>query len=389
MIEFDAVIVGGGPAGSTCATSLTRAGLRVAVLDSEAFPRVKLCGGWLSPRVWDVLELAPAKYSGGLWPWSRCHVQHRGRLRTFAGRGHFIRRIEFDQFLLARSGAEVVHHTVRRLERQEGRWVIDGRYSAPVLVGAGGTHCPVARHVFSAKRRALVAARELELVADASEVAAARAGQDGEPELLLHDDLGGYSWNVPKHEWLNVGTGTSEPRELLQAWSSARKHFSSSGHLPASALPSLNAAKGHTYHLFDASHLQDCARDGAVLVGDALGLAHPLTAEGILPALLSGKLAAEAIARDELTSYPASLARHPLIQDYALASELLAFGITLKKRLSGRSWPLPPSDTVAEWAHSATARGFAWLFSGHPIPHASLLRMILKRAGLQRERGAA
>src|SRR5688500_9820616 len=60
-----AVVVGGGPAGSACARVLVRGGARVAVVDRATFPRVKLCAGWVSAPIWDVLELAPAAYPGG------------------------------------------------------------------------------------------------------------------------------------------------------------------------------------------------------------------------------------------------------------------------------------------------------------------------------------
>ncbi len=378
------MIVGGGPAGSTCARHLLQAGLSVLVLDRQEFPRVKLCGGWLSPTVWDVLELSPQEYPRGLWPWSRCHVQHGGKLRTFEGSGHFIRRYEFDDFLLSRSRARVVQHAVRKIERRADQWLLDDLYTSPVLVGAGGTHCPVARQLFASKRSKPVAAQEVELKAGYEGVAATRVGRDGEPELLLHGDLGGYSWNVPKGEWLNVGTGTSEPREVLAAWSAARELFTGAGHLPESAVDGLKTAKGHSYYLFDSTHLADCERDGALLIGDSLGLAHPLTAEGILPSILSGKLAADAIIRRSHPSYPTQLAQHPLMRDYALAAELLAAGIALRDRMGERSWSLPRSKAVARISQAATARAFAWLFSGHPIPHAGIWRALLRQARLSR-----
>ncbi len=374
------MVVGGGPAGSLCARRLVRAGLNVLVLDRHAFPRVKLCGGWLSPMVWDVLELSPTEYPGGLWPWSRCHVQHGGRLRTFEGSGHFIRRYEFDDFLLRRSGATVTQHALRKIERREDHWLLDDQFQTRLLVGAGGTHCPVARQLFASKRVKPVAAQEVELVVGSAAVAATRVGRDGEPELLLHDDLGGYSWNVPKGEWLNVGTGTSEPREVLAAWSAARELFTNAGHLPEAAIDGLKAAKGHSYYLFDPSNLNDCARDGALLIGDSLGLAHPLTAEGILPALLSSKLAADAIIGGTVSRYPSRLAEHPLMRDYALAAELLAAGIALRNRGRDRAWSLPSSKTVTRLTQAATARAFAWMFSGHPIPHAGVWRALLRKA---------
>jgi menaquinone-9 beta-reductase len=45
----DALIVGGGPAGSTCAWQLRQAGLDVVVIDKTRFPRDKVCAGWITP----------------------------------------------------------------------------------------------------------------------------------------------------------------------------------------------------------------------------------------------------------------------------------------------------------------------------------------------------
>ncbi len=378
--SFDAIVVGGGPAGSECARVLSRGGLRVVVLDRARFPRVKLCGGWLSPPVWDVLELPARAYPASIWEWSRCHVQHAGTCHTVPGRGYFIRRYEFDAFLLERSRAEVVQHTVRSIERQDASWVVDGAYSAPILVAAGGTHCVVARHCFEKRRTSLVAAQENEFLAGAEQVAATRVGRDGEPELLLHADLGGYSWNVPKGEWLNVGSGTSVPREVLTAWAAARDFFVDAGHIPASATARLDEVKGHSYYLFDPAHLAGCEQGGILVVGDALGLAHPLTAEGILPSLLSGHLAAEAVLAGDPSSYRGALAAHPIMRDYALARELLVAGIALKGRFGAHAARMPALPGVSRVAQAALAKGFARMFSGRPIPYAAALRAALRSA---------
>ncbi|MGH8246033.1 MAG: FAD-dependent oxidoreductase, partial [Gammaproteobacteria bacterium] len=57
--NYDAIVVGGGPAGSSCAARLIHGGLRVAVLDRESFPRTKLCAGWITPDVLRALDLDP------------------------------------------------------------------------------------------------------------------------------------------------------------------------------------------------------------------------------------------------------------------------------------------------------------------------------------------
>src|SRR5215470_5351169 len=53
---FDIAIIGGGPAGSSCAAFCAFAGLQTVVLDREKFPREKVCGDCLNPSCWPVLE---------------------------------------------------------------------------------------------------------------------------------------------------------------------------------------------------------------------------------------------------------------------------------------------------------------------------------------------
>jgi flavin-dependent dehydrogenase len=375
-IRFDAIIVGGGPAGSSCARVLVRGGLRVAVLDRRRFPRSKPCGGWISAPVWDVLELARGDYPGDVWPWRRCHVRYHGRSYRLAARGDFIRRVELDAFLLRRSGASSFEgHSVASLERRDGAWVVDGTWAAPWLVGAGGTHCPVARALFPEKPGRPVAAQEREFESDPAEISTARIGADGEPELLLHDDLGGYSWNVPKGRWLNVGTGTASARSVRSAFAAARSFFLDSGHLPRSARGPLEKVEGHAYHLFDPAHLETAHVDGAFLVGDALGLAHPLTAEGILPAVVSGRTCAEAILDGAPGSYGSRLAAHPTLRDYALARDLLRVLAGLRRRDGGTA------RVPGRLARAATVRGFAWMFSGRRLPGGRLLRAAVRVGG--------
>src|SRR5205814_8449208 len=56
METFDVAIVGGGPAGSSCAAFCALAGLRTLVLEREKFPREKVCGDCLNPSCWLVLD---------------------------------------------------------------------------------------------------------------------------------------------------------------------------------------------------------------------------------------------------------------------------------------------------------------------------------------------
>ena len=379
----DVLIIGAGPAGSTCARFLAQGGARVALVDRAQFPRVKLCGGWISAPIWDALALTPREYPGGLWEWSRCHLSYRGEERTIRCRGWFIRRFELDDFLLRRSGADLrLGVPVQEIARDaEGLWSVAG-LRARYLVGAAGTHCPVARLVALPRPSGPVGVQEHEFRADPAAIARTRAGRDGEPELLLHDDLRGYSWNVPKTDWLNVGSGTVAPQEVRAAWQRARAHFSAAGHLPVESAAELDAMKGHTYYLFDPAHLDaafgasDEGKHDVLLCGDSLGLAQPLTAEGILPAVVSGRLAAEAILAAAPRSYPARLRAHPVLADYRRVFRLReAAGA-----LGGHSRRPSVGGPGSRLGRRALSRGFAWMFSGARLPAPRLVDAALALA---------
>jgi geranylgeranyl reductase family protein len=369
-MSYDVAIIGGGPAGSTCARALVRAGARVVVVDRMRFPRVKLCAGWLSSKIWDELELAPRDYPRALWPWATCHVHFQGKDYAIPGKGWFIRRYELDDFLLQRAGAELrlgVH--VKSFAREDGAWSIDAggeTIRARYLVGAGGTNCPVARMLAPPRPRRALGVQELELQTDREAVARTRLGKDGEPELLLFDDIGGYGWNVPKSDWINVGCGTLDASAVHDGWKRTHAHLEAAGHIPCEVAH----VKGHSYFLYNAAHLERAAHDDALLVGDSLGLAHPVTGEGILPATVSGNVAAAAIVANDTASYGARLAQHEVIADYHRVARLLVAAKALKRRSTGRS-------AMSRLGRYAVVRGFGWMFSGSALPAPRLVDRVL------------
>src|SRR5580704_18943276 len=111
MEACDVLIVGGGPAGSSCAWGLRNSGLDVVILDSQIFPRDKVCGGWITPGVLTDLKVDPCEYGRErvLQPITRFRVGPIGRpaLETEYGEpvSYGIRRREFDDYLLRRCGA--------------------------------------------------------------------------------------------------------------------------------------------------------------------------------------------------------------------------------------------------------------------------------------------
>jgi flavin-dependent dehydrogenase len=315
----DVLIVGGGPAGSSCAWTLRGSGLDVVVLDQKPFPRDKVCAGWITPGVVTALEIEEADYrkdrilqtihgfrvgaEGG-----RSAEVDFGRAVSFA-----IRRCEFDAYLLARCGARLrLGEPLTALRREGARWIANETIQAAVLVGAGGHFCPVARRLTPRSRRveSVVTAQEIEFELEPLELDACGLRPEL-PELFFADDCKGYAWLVRKGaSHLNVGLGRLGARDLSGRVERFVTRLEAEGRLARGARPGF---RGHAYTLYGQTPRPLLAR-GALLVGDAAGLAHPMSGEGIQPAVESGILAGRAIARADgdytaagLSGYAAAL----------------------------------------------------------------------------------
>jgi flavin-dependent dehydrogenase len=301
MIKTDVIIVGGGPAGSACARSLIQRGVDCLVIDQAPFPRFKPCAGWITPEVVKNIALDPVEYvdAGGDHPrsfttFTTSQIWIAGLHLKLPSNQHAIRRFEFDDWLLRRSGAPVYEHTVKNIARNGDEYVVDGEFSAKYLVGAGGTHCPVYRAFFQTddprSHGALIVAQEEEFLYEHSST---------ECWLWFRDDhLPGYAWFVPKANGIvNVGIGAKMER-LKARGENLKSHWNRF----TAKLEDLGLVRGHNYkpsgHSYYLRHpLPEPYRDHVYLVGDSASLATMDMGEGIGPAILSGECAAEAIAK--------------------------------------------------------------------------------------------
>lgn len=296
MIRCDALVVGGGPGGSTCARLLRRADWDVVVADRARFPRDKVCAGWLTPSVFPLLDLDPGEYRAtGLTLQEitafKTSVIGASPVETKYDHvaSYAIRRYEFDDFLLRRAGVRVVEGTsITSLRRSGDRWIVNDAFDARVVVGAGGHFCPVARHLRDgADTSPPVVAKEAEFRLDGRR--AATVGST--PELFFCRDLDGYGWCVRKGDYLNVGIGRRNNVDFNSHVRDFMTYLEASQTLaPATDLK----WRGHAY-LASGVGARPLVDDGMVLVGDAAGLAYAESGEGIGPAIESGRLAAETL----------------------------------------------------------------------------------------------
>lgn len=350
METCDVLVVGGGPAGSSLAWGLRRAGLDVVVMDRARFPRDKTCAGWITPAVVESLAIDLALYGKGrvLQPIHGFAVRRVGdpEARTHSPEpvSYGIRRCELDHFLLERSEARTRQgEPLASLERRAGRWVANGRLEAPMVVGAGGHFCPVARRLGRGPdSEPVIAAKEVEFELHPEDRESCPVQADV-PELFFTEDLKGYGWVFRKGDFLNVGLGRQDRTRLTAHLEAFLAFLRDEGRLPGRLTERF---QGHAYLLYEDSQ-RPWVDDGVLLVGDAAGLAYGRSGEGIRPAVESGLLAARQLEAtggfdaQSLAPYAAALEERFGARDARGLGFTDVLPAPLVRRLAGRLFATP------------------------------------------------
>ena len=298
MDAFDAVVVGGGPAGATAADDLASAGHRVLLLDKAG--RIKPCGGAVPPRL--IRDFAIPQHI------LKAHVtgarmiapsERSVDMPIDGGYVGMVDRDEFDEFLRERAashGAERRTGTFERIDRASHEHAVvvwrdkagvEQRAFARAIIGADGARSKVAREAGvpkSDKVPCVFAYHEI--------VRSPAAGEGFDPARCdvyyqgkLSPDF--YAWVFPHGETTSIGVG------------SARKGFSLRGSVErlrqSSGLAACDLVRGEGAPIpLKPLKTWDNGRD-VIVIGDAAGVVAPASGEGIYYAMYSGRLAAEGV----------------------------------------------------------------------------------------------
>ncbi|MGH7411718.1 MAG: geranylgeranyl reductase family protein [Candidatus Methylomirabilis sp.] len=312
-LGYNAIVVGGGPAGASAAHDLARAGARVLLLERRRLPRYKACGGCLSRRVEGLLNFDLADLVEEQITWLTFTYRGRDRIEaSFAEpMAYMVWRDRFDQALCLKAieaGAELRDGQTVRAVRHAGNQVeveLDrGRETASFLIGADGASGVVARDLFPGRPKAVAVGLDGELPLPG----VAEATLKGRVVIELGRASGGYCWAFPKGNVASVGAmvGRAEAKRASRCLN---------GFLARAGLRDGRAARTHgaliPLHWGGAGSLH---RGRALLVGDAAALVDPFLGEGIYYAIQSGQLAARAILEaagngGDLGGYQAAISR--------------------------------------------------------------------------------
>ncbi len=313
-MDYDVIIVGAGPAGSAAAIPLAQAGQKVLIVDSSEFPREKPCGDAILPGAVQILEelgVLPEINAAQFPSISRLVISSPNGTKVNlsvepinpGNRFIMAERASFDHVLLRKAmdlGAEFRRGRVTEL-LQTSKAVSGIRFragnkelqiSAHYIVGADGSTSIVRRSLMESQpptHSVAIRAYAEPFHCDANTV-----------EFHFIDEVfPGYAWIFPLGpDRANIGLGIdlddynigqdhlNSALNRFLAKPEIRERFSSD--------TQISSPKAGSYW-FTAVDPGPYAFPGALLTGDAAGFMDPLSGEGIRNALLSGKLAGEAI----------------------------------------------------------------------------------------------
>jgi geranylgeranyl reductase family protein len=294
LTELDVAIVGSGPAGGAAALALAGRGLRVAVIEKATPPRYKTCGGGV---LWRAVKLLPFDIRAVVE--RECQVaelvHHHPDLHFACRREQpivsMVMRDRFDHLLLQKaeagdvqviSGTTVTDVSVNSDHVQ--LTTTAGRYHARFVIAADGVNSVMARKTGRPPLRGVVPALECEV--------------EYSPEAMgpwmnaARFDFGlvpaGYGWVFPKRAHLSIGVGTT--RRGAANLPEFYQHY-----VQRLGIGTPVSEERHGYMIPCRPRAGMFALPRILFVGDAAGLADPVTAEGITAGILSGQLAGQAI----------------------------------------------------------------------------------------------
>lgn len=325
--DYDVVVAGAGPAGSTAARKLAELDYDVGVFDRATFPRHKTCGGLLTKKTIDLLERVFGYSAATLQDEGILDYTSRGYELNFRdsplakGRSNlqffFVKRTVFDAFLMkqARDEGADVHEgegVKDLLDGSTGIRTTSGRtITADFVIGCDGVHSSIRRALIERDRLDEPDGDWYHNLAMALEAYVDRTDLSrtiDRPIIHLGVINWGYGWVFPHSDRCLIGIGglrrkNGNFRDVLDSYRQFLSVEDAEGKVKGHPVPYGNFV------------FEPYSRN-TLLAGDAAGLVDALTAEGIFYAQRTGELAAEAIYQSRKKSTAPGAIYQRLLDDH-------------------------------------------------------------------------
>lgn len=302
---YDVIIAGGGPAGSTAGYILSKAGLKVLIIDKSKFPRKKLCGGLITYKTIRLLERVFGETASSLDEQGiidfesdsyEIRTEHIILLKGTASIPlRFVDRYDYDNFLLQKAlntGANIIEgERIVSIDILKGMVsTLSGhKFAAKIIIGADGVNSTIRRNfpvdLFGREdwKGNVASAHEIFVNRDNTGI------QFTHPVIFFGFIDWGYAWIFPGQNKLKIGIcglKRKNTKKLLTLFNDF---------LLAIGLTGVDDQIISSYVVPYGSFLPSPIFRNLLLVGDAAGFADPLLGEGIFFAQRSAELAARAV----------------------------------------------------------------------------------------------
>ncbi len=303
---YDVAVIGSGPSGASAAFHAARLGLKTLIIEKEALPRYKTCGGGFVFRgrkhmPFDISEVVESEFNNVDIVFAdknlKFKTERKDPIITM------IMRDSFDHLIVKKAqefGVDLLQGETL-IEIKPGKVAelktTNEKIKARFVIAADGALSPTAKMAgWTTENRMMCPALEYELEVTDEEFEnhkhSARFDIDAAPL--------GYGWSFPKKKHLSVGVGnfmkTKKNPKLREYY---HKYVESIG------IKNIITSSAHGFIIPISPRTDGFVKQNVFLIGDAAGFADPVTAEGISNAIYSGKLCAKAIAESDLDLHQA------------------------------------------------------------------------------------
>lgn len=294
-MDYDVIILGGGPAGAIAASKLSAAGISTLLIEKNKHPREKICAGILTQKTISLLEenIDILKMEQIISSNQVTIMYKRNNIGQFTVQAPFVfvERHVFDYKLLnicQKNGTYIMEGvTATKIIPNESKIILSNKqtFTYKYLIAADGIFSQVR------KQLGLPSMPAAFCIQDTFERGTCPISLQYLQELQLNfgEIELGYSWIVPYPKHIIVGTGAFT--DSMEYCSLLEKHTKLCNHI---GLTNIAKRRGAFVPIGGFEHQKNHPYNNIVMVGDAAGLANPLTGEGIYHALLSGIYAATA-----------------------------------------------------------------------------------------------